>query len=133
MLVDLSALAKRADCRIGMCQCQLTSLRVHDVEVKFVREVFVQLHGFTVELHPFGRQVIRANDGGVSRRVATTQIPLFQHRDVGNAMILGEVIGSRHSVTATANDHNVILTFEVGRQGEVWIFLKGKVLRKTVF
>ena len=63
MLVDLSALAKRADRRIRMCECQLTSLRVHDVEVKFVREIFVQLHGFTVELYPFGGQIIRANDG----------------------------------------------------------------------
>ena len=93
-----------------MRQCQLTSLRVHDVEIKFVREVFIQLYGFAVELYPLGREVIRANDGCIPRRIATSQVALFQHGDVGNAMIFGKVVSSCHPVTATTNDDNVVLT-----------------------
>ena len=108
-----SARWRKARTVASVCASVADLLRVHDVEVKFVRD-FRTAYGFTVELYPFGRQIIRANDGRVLA-VLPPPDSLLQHRDVGNTMIFGEVIGSRHSVTATANDDNVILTLEVGR------------------
>src|SRR5215467_10715224 len=53
-------------------------------------------------------QIVGANHGGVPPGIAAAQPSLLDHRDIGNAMLLGEVIGRRQAMPAAADDDDVI-------------------------
>ncbi|MNR34900.1 hypothetical protein D3C85_1527090 [compost metagenome] len=53
-------------------------------------------------------QVVGAHDGGVARGVAAAQPALLDHRHVGDAVLLGQVVGGGQAVPATADDDHVV-------------------------
>ena len=61
-----------------------------------------------VERRIAGQQVVRADDRGVAADIAGAEIALFDHRDIGQAVILGEVVGGGKAMAATADDHCII-------------------------
>ena len=108
MLVDLGAPARGAHRRVGMREREVPALRIHDVHVEVVGEVFPERQRFVVEPHALRRQVVGADDGGVAAGVAAAEIALLEDRDIGDAVIAGEVVGGRHPVSAAADDHHVV-------------------------
>src|SRR6266853_5167589 len=61
-----------------------------------------------VECGALIEQVVGADDGGVAAGVAAADPALFEHCDVGEAMLAREVVGCSQSVTAAADDEGVI-------------------------
>ena len=91
------------------------TLREHDVVVERLGQPLPKLHRMVVKRRAFIEKVIRANDGGVAPRIAAADPALFQHRDIGNAELLREVIGGREPMATPADDHHVIAGFRLRR------------------
>ncbi len=89
------------------------ALAEHDVVIQILAQSFPQLHRFFVEVRGFVPQIVGAHDGGVAAGVATANPALFQHRDVGHAVLLGEVVGGRQAMPATADDQRVVFGLSV--------------------
>src|SRR2546423_7490952 len=53
-------------------------------------------------------QVVGADDGGVAAGVAAADPAFFEHRDVGEAVLAGEVVGRSQPVPPAADDQGVI-------------------------
>ncbi len=126
VLVDLGALAERTHGGVGVGQGQLAAMGIHDVEVEFVGQAFEHPHRLGVEAHALAGQVVGADHCGVARGIAATQIALFQHRDIADAVVLREVIGGGQAMAAAADDHHVIGRLEFLRRGQVDLY---RVLR----
>ena len=114
MLVDFRPPPAGAQGRIGVREREVAPLGVEDVVVQLVRQIPIEPHRFVVEADAFGREVVRADDGGVSGRIATRQVSLLQDGDVGDAVFLGEIVGSREPVPAAADDDDVVRRLELG-------------------
>ncbi|MNC38062.1 hypothetical protein D3C75_866520 [compost metagenome] len=119
VLVDLGALAEGAHGGVGVRQGELAALGIHDVEVELVRQVLEHAHRFCVKAHTLTGEVVGADNRGVACGVATAQVGLFQHGDVGDAVVLGQVVGDGQAVAAAANDHHVITRLEFARWRQV--------------
>ena len=133
MLIDLGTLSKRPDCGIGVRQRQLAPLRIHDVEIKLVGQPLIKLHRLGVEANACRGEVVGANHRGVARRVAATQIGFLQHGNVRDAVILGEVISSRHTVPPATDDHHVVMRLEISRRWQIGDLLEGEVFIEAKF
>src|SRR5205823_13326404 len=55
-------------------------------------------------------EVVRANHGGVAGHVAARQPAALEHRNVGDAMVLGKVIRRGQTMAAGANDDDLVRT-----------------------
>ena len=84
------------------------ALAEHDVEVEVLAQAFPKSQGMLVELGVGAQQVVGAHDRGVASGVAAAQPALLQHRDIGDAVLLGEVVGRRQAVAAAADDHHLV-------------------------
>ena len=82
--------------------------RIHDVVVELLGQALPQLHRVLVERGRFLPEVVRADDRGVAPGIAAAEPALLQHRDIAEAVLLGEVIGGREAVPARADDDRVI-------------------------
>ncbi|MCY1176043.1 hypothetical protein D9M73_163040 [compost metagenome] len=119
VLVHLGALTEGAHRGVGVRQGELATLGIHDVEVELVRQVLEHPHRFCVEAHTFGGEVVGADYRSVARGVAAAQVGLFQHGDVGYAVVFGQVVGDGQAMTAAADDHHVIAWLEFARWRQV--------------
>src|SRR3546814_10809100 len=54
------------------------------------------------------QQVVGAHDRRVAPDVASAEPALLQHRDPGDAVVLGEVVGGGEPVSAAADDDHVV-------------------------
>ena len=115
MLVDLRPPAHRPQGGIGMGERQMAALGIEDVEVELAGEAAEQADRLVVEPHPFGRQVVGTDDSRVARRVAAAEPALVEHRDVGDAVILGEIVGGGEPVPAGADYRHVVARPEPDR------------------
>src|SRR6267154_320324 len=61
-----------------------------------------------VECGALIEQVVGADDGGVAAGVAAADPALLEHRDVGEAVLAGGVVGRSQPVTPAADDERVI-------------------------
>ena len=84
------------------------ALAEHDVVVQILAQAFPQLHRFFIQVCGFIPQVIRAHDRSVTARVTAADPAFFQHRDIGDAVLPGEVVSSRKPVTTATDDQYVI-------------------------
>ena len=89
--------------------------REHHVVVEFLRQPRPQLVGVAIDALGGRPQVVRAHDGGVAAGVAAAEPALLQHGDVGDAVLLGHVIGGGEAVAAGADDDDVIGRLRLGR------------------
>ncbi len=94
--------------RVRMEDVEHASLAYHGVVVEVLLEPFPQLHRPFVEREIAGQQVVGADDGGVAPDIAGAEIGLLDHGDIGDAVLLGEVIGGGETVPAAADDDNVV-------------------------
>ena len=53
-------------------------------------------------------QVVGPDQGGVAGHVAAGEPAPLQHRDVGDAVVLGQVVRGRQAVAAAADDDHVV-------------------------
>ena len=88
--------------------------RVHHVVVQLLRQALPQLQRVLVERREFLPEVIGADDRGVAPGIAAAEPALLQDRDIGDAVLLGEVIGGREPVPARADDDGVIRSLRLG-------------------
>ena len=72
-----------------------------------------KLHRPFVERVVLGQHVVGADDRGVAADIAGAEPALFDHRYVGEAVLLCEVIGGGQSMTA-ADDDNIVAFFGSG-------------------
>jgi len=83
--------------------------RVHGVVVEILLHVLPQFQGVGIELGIAGQEVVGAHDGGVAAHIAAADIALLDHRDIGDSMVLGEVVSRGQPVPAAADDDDIIL------------------------
>ena len=93
---------------IGMEEVDQAALRMHHVVIQLGFHAFPQLHRMAVEFAVALQEIVGAHDGGVAPDVAGPEIALFQHGDIGQAVVLGEVKGRGKAVAAAADDDRVI-------------------------
>ena len=114
MRMALPRRAKASRCGSVWTEVEDAALRDHGVEVEVLLEALPQLHRPFVEGIVAGQQVVGADDRGVAPDVAGAEPALFQHRDIGEAMLLGEVIGGRQAMPAAADDDDVVFLLRLG-------------------
>ena len=90
------------------------ALGEHDVVVQLLAEPFPQLERMVVEPGALVVEVVRADDGGVAACVAAAEPALLDHRDVGDAVFLGEIVGGAEPVAAGADDDDVVFGLRLG-------------------
>ena len=83
-----------------------------------IAQVFLQalpeLQRMLVDRGALVPQVVGPDQGRVAGHVAAGQPPLLQHRDIGDAVVLGQVVRGGQAVTAAADDDNVIRALGFG-------------------
>src|SRR5260370_26007008 len=62
-----------------------------------------------VELGVLPMQIVRAHDRRVAPGIAAAKPALLEHRDIGDAVVLREVIGRGEAMTAAADDEDVVV------------------------
>ena len=91
-----------------------TALREHDVVVERPGQPNVELDRKIVEGNAYVADVIGPDGHGIATRIAASEPAFLQHRDVGHAVVLGEVMGGTEAMSATANDNDVVLGPRLG-------------------
>ena len=76
------------------------ALREHDVVVQVLRQVLPEVEGVVVEPGALVVEVVRADDRGVAPGVAAAEPALVDHRDVGDPVLLREIVGRPEPVAA---------------------------------
>jgi len=89
-------------------QGDVMALAEHHIVIQVVAQVFPQLERVLVELAVTRHHVVGAHNGRVAPGVATTEPALFEHRDIAQAVIFGEIVGRGQAVKASADDNNII-------------------------
>src|SRR5207248_5539471 len=112
VLIDFRPPALRAQGRLGVGQGEVAALGVKEVQAQVARQVAEEVHAGLVELRAFGREVVGADDGSVAAGAAAADVAFFQDRDVGDAVVLGQVVRRRQAVPAAADDDDVVFTLE---------------------
>src|SRR5439155_6035974 len=98
---------------VGMRERQVPLLREQEVEVQLCAEPFVELYASAVELGSLGRAVVRADDRRIAPGRAGADVALLEDGDVGDAVVLREVVGGREPVRAPADDHDVVALLQL--------------------
>lgn len=94
---------------IGVAEIEHAALRHHGVEVEVLLEALPQLHRPFVERVVAGEQIVGADDCRVAADVAGAEPALLQHRHIGEAMLLGEVVSRGKPMAAAADDDHIVL------------------------
>ena len=87
---------------------QHAALGEHDVVVQLLGEVLPEVEGVVVEPGALVVEVVRADDRGVAPGVAAAEPALVDHRDVGDPVLLRQVVGGAEAVAAGADDDHVV-------------------------
>ena len=91
-----------------MAKVHYPPLAEHNVEIKFLTQPLPQLQGFLIEVSRLVPEIVGADDGSVSPRIAATDPAFLQNRDAPNIMLGREVIGSRKSMPSTPHHDHII-------------------------
>ena len=100
---------------MGLCQHQKPARAEHHVIVQILRHRLVKRARFFVDRGRAVLQVVRADDRGVASGVAAAKPALFDHRHIGDSVILAQVIGRRKPVATRADDDDIIRLFRQRR------------------
>ncbi len=104
-----------AQLMLGLGQHHHAARREHDVVVQILTERLIEAARLLIDRRRRVLQIVRADDGGVAPGVAAAQPALFQHRHIGDAKVLAQIIRRRQPVPARAHDHHVIACGRFGR------------------
>jgi hypothetical protein len=124
--VGLNATDAVPDVLQAVREVQHTALAEKDRVAEVVLETLPQLQRVFVDLRTLVPQVVRPDQGRVAGHVAAGEPTLLEHRHVGDAVVLHEIVGGRQAVPAAADDDDVVGPFwlrvapeEVGMIGQV--------------
>ncbi len=92
----------------GVGQVHHAALAEQEVVFELLRQDLPQLERVLVDRRALVPQVVGPDDRGVPGHVAAGQPALFQHGDVGHPVVLGQVVGGGQTVSAAADDHDVV-------------------------
>src|SRR5262249_49311065 len=84
------------------------ALREHHIVVELLGEPFPQLQRMLVEMRAVVPEIVGAHDRSIAPGIAAAEPALLDHRDVGNAVILGKVIGGGEPMPAAADENHLI-------------------------
>ena len=87
----------------------------HDVHVHVLAHGLIERARFLVDRRRRILQVVRADDGGVPARVAAAEPALFDHRDIGDAVVLAEPVGGGEAVPPCPDDDHIVFLPGFGR------------------
>ena len=104
-----------AELVLGLAQHEHAARGEHDVEVQLLRQVLVERASELVDGDRRVLEVVGADDRGVAPGVAAAEPALLDHRDVGQLVVLGEVVGGGEAMAAGADDDRVIFRLGLGR------------------
>ena len=85
-----------------------TARRIHHIIIEILRQPIPQLYRMVIHPGRFVIEIVRADNRRVSARIAAAQPAFFKHSNIGNAVFLGQIIGSRQPMPARANDNHII-------------------------
>src|SRR6266540_264732 len=91
-----------------MRERQMPLLREEEVEVEVGAETLVERDAAPVELGTLGGAVVRADDRRVAPGCTGADVALLEDGDVGDPVVLREVVRGREAVRAAADDHDVV-------------------------
>ena len=94
-----------------MAQHQLAALGQHDVVIQVLLQPFPQFQRMRIEFRIARQKVIGPHNRGIAPHIAAADIALFQHGDVFQPMLLGQVIGRRQPMPAAADDDDIVFGF----------------------
>ncbi|MNH22257.1 hypothetical protein D3C79_821050 [compost metagenome] len=95
----------------GVAEVINPALGEHHVVVNVLRQAFPELHRVLIEMRRLVPQVVGTDNRCVARGVAATQPALFDYRDIGDAMLLGQVVCSGQAMPAATNNNHVVDLF----------------------
>ena len=98
--------------RVG--EVQDAALREHDIVVERLAEPLPELQAPLVELLVLVEQVVGADDRGVAPDIPLADPAALHHRDVADAVHLGEVEGGGEPMPAAADDDHVVGGLRLG-------------------
>ena len=99
--------------RVRVKQVQHATLADHRIVVDVLLEPLPELERLLVERDVARFLVVRPHDRGVAPDIAAAEPALLDHRDVGQPMVLGQVIGGGEPVPAATDDHGVVGPFRL--------------------
>ena len=100
-------------------ECEDAALAQHDVEAELVREALIESQRQLVDTRALGIEIVRADDRGVSARVAASQPTFLDDRNVADAMVPGEIVGGGEPMPAAPDDEHIVLTLRLGTAPEL--------------
>ena len=112
---DVAAPRKGIELHRADGEHDLAALRDHAVEIELVRQAFPQLQRMLEELGVAVDHVVGADERGVAPDIAGADIGALEHRDIADAVVLGQIIGGGQAMPAAADDHRVIGALGFGR------------------
>src|SRR5438067_469471 len=104
----------------AMDEIEDATLAEEDVVVELLGQSFPELQRMLIDRGALIPEVVGADDSGVASHVAARQPAPFQHRHVGDAMILGQVVGRRQAVAAGPHDDDVVRPLRFGIAPEMF-------------
>ena len=104
----VAARARGVALRIRMVEVEHAALAHHGVVVDVLLQPFPELQRPFVEGDVAGLAIVGADDRGVAPDIARADIAALDHSDIGDAVLLGEVIGGRQPMPAAAHDDDII-------------------------
>jgi hypothetical protein len=106
--VDLGAGPLGTHSRLGMGYPEQPFPLVHHPPPGLRLEVLVEFKAALVEPDRLRDSIVRADDRRVAPGVSGADIFSFEDGDIGDSVARRQIVGCRESVSASANDHDVI-------------------------
>ncbi len=89
-------------------QGQDAALAQHHIEIELATQALVELERVFVERGALRPEIVGARDLGVAPRIAAAQPALFEHRDIADAVFLGQIVSGRKAVAAGPDDDDIV-------------------------
>ncbi len=99
---------------IGVIEIEDAALADHGIVVDVQLQALPQFHGEFIEGNVAGKEIVGADDGGVAPHIAEAYESLLQYCNIGNAVLLGDIIGGREAMPSTADDEGIVGFFRLG-------------------
>src|SRR5690606_26760422 len=108
-LVGLDATDRVADVLFGVRQVEHSALGEQDRVVQLLFQSLPQFQGVFVDRRGFVPEVVRPDQRGVAGHVTAGEPASLQHRDVGDPVVLRQVVSGRQAVSTATDDHHVVV------------------------
>ena len=95
-------------------QVENAALGDHRVVVEILLEAFPEFQGQLVERLVAFQQIVRADDRCVAANIAAADPAFFEHSDVRDAELFGQVMRGCQPMSAAANDNHIVFRLGVG-------------------